>query len=53
MEHQVVRLISFSTKAASEIHKYTKQLCIELSLTPRVFLLTDCEAYTENLGIKN
>ena len=38
LEHNIIRFLSFSTKAATEFHKYTRQLCIELSLTPKVFL---------------
>ena len=53
LEHSIIRFLSFATKAATDYHKYNRQLCIELSLTPKVFLTSDYEAYAENLGIKN
>lgn len=49
MEHSIVRFISFAHRTAAEIHKFTDMLCIELSLTPKVFQLSDFEAHTENL----
>ena len=48
-----MKFISWNHKTAHDIHKYTSMLCIELSLTPKVFHLSDYEAYKENLTIRN
>ena len=53
MEHTVLKFISFTRRVAYELHEYNKVLCIEMNMTPKVFLQTDCEAYNENLGIRN
>lgn len=53
LEHTINRFISFSFKSASETNLFTKLLCLEFTFTPKIFHLSDYEAYTENIGVKN
>ena len=53
MQHSVVKFISFTHAVASKIQNFTDMLCIELSLTPKVFKQSDYDAYIENKSIKN